>query len=83
MLPTTQAYLSPDRSWRLTVTPRTVTSQLAYFSDKVAGRRVAGAVAGNPQKHARGLMPFPHTDFRQGTGARRFTSMDFRCIPVC
>jgi hypothetical protein len=56
MLPTTQAYLSPDRSWRLTVTPRTVTSQLAYFSDKVAGRRVAGAVAGNPQKHARGLM---------------------------
>jgi hypothetical protein len=56
MLPTTQAYLSPDRSWRLTVTPRAVTSQLAYFSDKVAGHRLAGAVAGNPQNHVRGLM---------------------------
>jgi hypothetical protein len=33
-----------------------VTSQLAYFSDKDAGRQVAGAVAGNAQKHARGLM---------------------------
>jgi hypothetical protein len=56
MLPATQVYLSPDSSWRLTVTPRTVTSQLAYFSDKVRGRQVAGAVAGNPQKRARGLM---------------------------
>jgi hypothetical protein len=39
MLPATQVYLSPDSSWRLTVTPRTVTSQLAYFSDKVRGRQ--------------------------------------------
>jgi hypothetical protein len=55
-LPTSRVYLSADKAWRLTVIPRTVTSQLAYFSDKVAGRQVAGAAAGDTKKHARGLM---------------------------
>jgi hypothetical protein len=55
-LPTTRAYFSPDRAWRFTVTPRPIASQLAYFQDEVANRQQAGAVRGNPQKSARGLL---------------------------
>lgn len=55
-LPTTKTYLSRDQTWRLTVTPRPVVSQLAYFQDKAAKREGAGAPPGNSQKTARGLM---------------------------
>jgi hypothetical protein len=55
-LPTTRAFLSPDKAWRLTVTPRPISSQLAYFQDQVANRLQAGAVRGNSQKRARGLL---------------------------
>lgn len=55
-LPETTAYLSADRSWRLTVIPRELESQLAYFRDKVDGREPAGAASGNQQKRARGIM---------------------------
>lgn len=56
LLPTTSTYLSMDRAWRLTVTPRAVTDPLAYFQDKVDERQIAGRVPGDLQKRARGLM---------------------------
>ena len=49
-LPETTAYLSADRYWRLTVIPRELESQLAYFRDKVDGREPAGAASGNQQR---------------------------------
>lgn len=55
-LPTTKSYLSPDKTWRFTVTPRAVAGPLAYFRDKVAGRKDAGALPGNLQKRAQGFM---------------------------
>ena len=54
--PKTEEYLSADRSWRLTVIPRDIVGALAYFQDKVDGREPAGAVPGDPQQKARGVM---------------------------
>lgn len=54
--PRTCKYRSADQSWRLTVVPRDIESPLAYFQDKVDGIEVAGAVPGNRQKTARGMM---------------------------
>jgi hypothetical protein len=65
-LRTTHTYLSPDQTWRFTVTPRPVASQSAYFQDKVANRKGAGAPPGNSQKHAQGLME--HLDQGQWRG---------------
>jgi hypothetical protein len=45
--PSTQAYLSQDKSARLTVVPRDLESALAYFEDKTEGREPAGARAGS------------------------------------
>jgi hypothetical protein len=56
MLPETTTYLSADRFWRLTVIPRDLVSQLAYFEDKVDGHEPAGAASGSQQKRARGIM---------------------------
>lgn len=53
---TTKVYLSSDQTWRLTVTPRAVSGPLAYFEDKAAGRKDAGALPGNLQKRAQGFM---------------------------
>lgn len=53
---TTKVYLSSDQTWRFTVTPRAVSGPLAYFEDKVAGRKDAGALPGNLQKRAQGFM---------------------------
>lgn len=53
---TTKVYLSSDQAWRLTVTPRAVSGPLAYFEDKAAGRKDAGALPGNLQKRAQGFM---------------------------
>jgi hypothetical protein len=55
-LPAQRSYLSSDRTWRLTVTPRAIASQLAYFEDKVAKRDAPGAPPGQSQKQAQGLM---------------------------
>lgn len=55
-LPTPESYLSADKTWRLTVTPRALHSQLAYFEDKVARRDHAGSIPGNLQKQAQGYM---------------------------
>lgn len=44
-LPTKTTYRSADKSTRLTVRPRELKSQLAYFEDKVEGREPAGAAA--------------------------------------
>ena len=54
--PTPQSYLSIDKTWRFTVTPRALSGQLAYFEDKVAHRKPAGAIPGNLQKQAQGFM---------------------------
>lgn len=55
-LPTPQSYLSIDKTWRFTVTPRALSGQLAYFEDKVAHHKLAGAIPGNLQKQAQGFM---------------------------
>lgn len=54
--PTTAVYYSPGKAWRFTITPRAISSPLAYFEDKLAGRADAGKVAGNPQRRAWGVM---------------------------
>lgn len=46
-LPKKTSYRSADKSARLTVRPRDLKSQLAYFQDKVDGREPAGAAAGS------------------------------------
>lgn len=55
-LPEVEKYLSADGNWRLTVVPRELTSQLAYFQDKVDGRGNAGSAAAAPQASAVGQM---------------------------
>lgn len=54
--PKTQHYESPDGQWRLTVDPRPLSSQLAYFSDKVDGKAQAGSEPGDTQVSAIGTM---------------------------
>lgn len=54
--PTTQTTYSPNRQWRLTVTPRAIKSPLAYFEDKVAGKPNAGGMPDNLQKQAQGFL---------------------------
>lgn len=54
--PSTKDYVSPDGEWRLTVTPRDITSPLAYFEDKVAERPNAGRIPGSAQTSAIGQM---------------------------
>lgn len=39
---TRTSYLSPDKAMRLTVVPRDLENQLAYFTDKVHGKKPAG-----------------------------------------
>jgi hypothetical protein len=48
-------YLSPDKATRLTVVPRDLDSQLAYFSDKVDGKEPAGQRRGG-EPHALGIL---------------------------
>ena len=55
-LPSTETLLSPDKQWRLTIIPKELKSQLAYFEDKVASRPNAGAVSGKTQQTALGRM---------------------------
>lgn len=45
--PSKQTYISPDKSVRLIVVPRSLKSALSYYEDKVAGREPAGAPAGS------------------------------------
>lgn len=54
-LPEEATYTSEDGRWRLTVTPLELSSQLAYFEDKVAGKDKAGARPDGHEK-ARGLL---------------------------
>ncbi len=56
MPPSIRAYQSQDGVWRLTVSPREITSPLAYFEDKVADRARAGGVAGSQQATASGKL---------------------------
>ncbi|MGN2254860.1 hypothetical protein ACFWZ4_15900 [Frateuria sp. GZRe12] len=55
-LPTPHTYLSSDKSWRFTVTPRPIVSQLAYFEDQISHRARPGARPGNVQKQAQGYL---------------------------
>lgn len=56
MPPTPKTYVSADGAWRFTVTPRAISSPLAFFQDKVAHHPSAGAIPGNLQKSAQGFM---------------------------
>jgi hypothetical protein len=56
MLPTRAVYFSTDKTTRLTVIPRALGSQLAYFNDKVAGREPAGQRAGETNATARAML---------------------------
>ena len=49
-------YLSPDKAVRLTVLPRELAGNLAYFQDKVDGKEPAGQLPGSPHKQARGIL---------------------------
>ncbi len=53
--PQRETYLSPDGATRLTVIPREIGSQLAYFSDKVDGKEPAGQRPGG-EPRARGIL---------------------------
>lgn len=53
---TTQQYTSADGAWRLTVEPRDLTGNLAYFRDKVEGKEQPGGVAGDARTTATGIM---------------------------
>lgn len=53
--PRVQTYVSPDGATRLTVSPRQIRDQLAYFDDKVEGREPAGQRPGG-QAEARGKL---------------------------
>ena len=55
-LPSTEVTASADGSWRLTVYPRGVSSQLAYFQDKVKEQDNAGAPPGEKRTSASGRM---------------------------
>jgi len=44
VLPTERSVTSDDGRWRLTITPRTLTSQLDYFTDSDAGKHKAGGI---------------------------------------
>ena len=54
--PGVESYESADGTWKLTIYPRVLTSQLGYFKDKVAGKQNAGGVPGDTQKSPIGHM---------------------------
>ena len=54
--PEVRSYSSTDGTWKLTVYPRELKSQLAYFKDKVEDKPNAGGVAGDSQRSAMGHM---------------------------
>lgn len=54
--PEISSYSSTDGTWKLTVYPRELTSQLAYFRDKVDDKPSAGGVSGDSQRSAMGHM---------------------------
>lgn len=56
MLPTRTTYVSADKATRLTVVPRELESQLAYFKDKVKEREFAGQRAGETTRTARAML---------------------------
>jgi hypothetical protein len=56
VLPSPEAYFSRDRSIRLTVTPRELESQLAYFEEKVEEAERGGQGPSNRQAGARGVL---------------------------
>ncbi|MGB8633776.1 MAG: hypothetical protein WCD36_00710 [Rhodanobacteraceae bacterium] len=65
LLPGVSTYQSPNKHWRLTVTPRTIASPLAYFEDKLDKKPQAGGSPGDRQKHARGRMEhFEHGQWK-------------------
>lgn len=53
---TTQQYTSADGAWRLTIEPRDLTGNLAYFRDKVEGKEQPGGVAGDARTTATATM---------------------------
>lgn len=53
---TTQQYASADGAWRLTIEPRDLTGNLAYFRDKVEGKEQPGGVASDVRTTATGTM---------------------------
>jgi hypothetical protein len=53
---TTQQYASADGAWRLTIEPRDLAGNLAYFRDKVEGKKQPGGVAGDARTTAAGTM---------------------------
>ena len=59
--PSVQSYSSANGSWKLTVYPRGLTSQLDYFKDKVDGKPHAGGVPGDTQ-----ASPIGHMQRKQG-----------------
>lgn len=59
-LPSKTAYRSADGSARLTVTPRRLQNQLAYFQDKMEGREPAGAPAGTRETRAMAALERRH-----------------------
>lgn len=54
--PSVQTYASADGTWKLTIYPRGLTSQLDYFQDKVDGKSSAGGIPGDSQKSPIGHM---------------------------
>ena len=54
--PQPEIYLSPDKTYRLQVQPRALTSSLGYFSDKMKGKEPAGAPKGTRQITARAIV---------------------------
>ncbi|MGH8062245.1 MAG: hypothetical protein ACREO7_09560 [Pseudoxanthomonas sp.] len=54
--PSVRSYSSANGTWKLTIYPRGLTSQLGYFEDKVAGKTNAGGIPGDSQKSPIGHM---------------------------
>lgn len=59
--PSVKTYASADGTWKLTIYPRELTSQLDYFQDKVDGKSNAGGIPGDSQKS-----PIGHMERKQG-----------------
>ena len=56
-LPDVKESHSPSGDFRVTVFPKTLSSQLDYFSDQVEGKEDPGAAEGVPENFARAVLP--------------------------
>jgi hypothetical protein len=64
LAPRVETYFSRDHHARLTVTPRDLESQLAYFKGKVKNENLAGQQSGSTQTSARGVLERQRADGR-------------------